>query len=196
MQETRESVRIALTYAALNRLDVTAADIRNAYLQAPSSEKHYIVCGSEFGMEHVGKKALITRALYGGKSAGRDFRNHLRECMIHLDFLPCPADPDVWLRPAKKSDGSTHYEYVLLYTDDVLVISENGEKILREGIGKYFELKQSSIGPPDIYLGGKLRRVILDNGAEAWAFGSSKYAQKSVKNVERHLATKQMRLPS
>jgi hypothetical protein len=36
---SRESVRIALTYAALNDLDVLAADIRNAYLQAPSSEK-------------------------------------------------------------------------------------------------------------------------------------------------------------
>ena len=34
---SRESVRIAFTYAALNVLDVFAADIRNAYLQAPSS---------------------------------------------------------------------------------------------------------------------------------------------------------------
>eukprot|EP00980_Cylindrotheca_fusiformis_P020136 scaffold7198_cov78-Cylindrotheca_fusiformis.AAC.1 len=34
---SRESVRIALTYAALNGVDVWAADIRNAYIQAPSS---------------------------------------------------------------------------------------------------------------------------------------------------------------
>eukprot|EP00956_Cyclotella_meneghiniana_P027526 scaffold61861_cov42-Cyclotella_meneghiniana.AAC.2 len=56
---SRESVRIALTYAALNDLDVLAADIRNAYLQAPSSEKHYIICGPEFGLEHEGKRAKI-----------------------------------------------------------------------------------------------------------------------------------------
>ena len=37
---SRESVRIALTYAALNDIAVVAADIQNAYLQAPSSEKH------------------------------------------------------------------------------------------------------------------------------------------------------------
>ena len=43
---SRESVRIALTYAALNDISVTAADIQNAYLQAPSSEKHYIICGT------------------------------------------------------------------------------------------------------------------------------------------------------
>ena len=47
---SRESVRIAFTYAALNGLDICAADIRNTYLQAPSSRKDYIVCGSEFGL--------------------------------------------------------------------------------------------------------------------------------------------------
>ena len=48
---SRDSVRIALTYAALNDLDVCAADIRNAYLQAPSSQKDYITCGPEFGLK-------------------------------------------------------------------------------------------------------------------------------------------------
>jgi hypothetical protein len=67
-------IRIAQTYAALNGLEVWAADIRNAYLQAPSSNKDYIVCGPEFGIEHEGKVALIHRALYEGKSAGRDFK--------------------------------------------------------------------------------------------------------------------------
>ena len=32
---SRESIRIALTYAALNNIQVYAADIQNAYLQAP-----------------------------------------------------------------------------------------------------------------------------------------------------------------
>ena len=64
---SRESIRIILTHAALHGINVLAADIRNAYLQAPSSEKHYIICGLEFGEENVGKRAIITRALYGGK---------------------------------------------------------------------------------------------------------------------------------
>jgi hypothetical protein len=61
----------SLTYAAaLNNVDVFAANIRNAYLQTPSSQKDYIVCGAEFGIENMGKIALIHRTLYGGKSAG------------------------------------------------------------------------------------------------------------------------------
>jgi hypothetical protein len=66
---SRDSIQIAFTYAALNDLGVSAADIRNAYLQAPSSQKDYILCGPEFGIENIGKIALIRRALYGGKSA-------------------------------------------------------------------------------------------------------------------------------
>jgi len=41
---SRESISIALTYTALNGIDVMAADIQNAYLQAPLTEKHYVVC--------------------------------------------------------------------------------------------------------------------------------------------------------
>jgi hypothetical protein len=32
----------------------------------------------------------------------------------------CPADPDVWMRSAIKSDGTEVYEYVFLSTDDAL----------------------------------------------------------------------------
>ena len=106
----------------------------------------------------MGKVALIHRALCGGKKAGRDFRNHLRSCMRHLDFTSCLEDPDVWMRPAKKTDSTSYYEYILLYTDDALVISQHAEETLKE-LGRYFELKEESIGPPNIYFGGHCRKV-------------------------------------
>ena len=40
-----EIARIALTYASLNDVDVTTDYIHNAYLQTPSYEKHYVICG-------------------------------------------------------------------------------------------------------------------------------------------------------
>jgi hypothetical protein len=191
----RDSVRIAFTYAALNDLDVMAADVQNAYLQAPSSEKHYIICGDEFGEEHRGKVAIIRRALYGGKSAGRDYWLHMRSCMGHLGFSSSKGDADIWMREAKKSNGDEYYEYVLLYVDDCLVISEHGESVIRNEIGKYFTLKESSIGPPDIYLGGKVRKVNLANGSTAWSFSSSQYVQAAVNNVEEHLKKKMQKIP-
>ena len=184
---SRESVWIAFTYASLNGLGVFAADIRNAYLQAPSSRKDYIICGPEFGIENISKVALIHRALYGGKTAGKDFRNHLRSCMSHIGFKSCPADPDVRMRPAEKADGAPYYEYVLLYVDDTLVVSENAERILTEEIARYFELKEESVGHPTLYLGGRVRKVTMENGVEAWAFSASQYIQSAVRNVEEYL---------
>jgi hypothetical protein len=129
---SRENMRIALAYAAQNGLEVCAADIRNAYLQADD-----IICGPEFGVENEGNVALIHRALYGGKSAGRDYTNHMRSCIHHIGFKSCPADPDVWIRSAIKSDGTEMYENVLLYTDDALSIGVEAESILRKEISKF-----------------------------------------------------------
>jgi hypothetical protein len=76
-------VRIALTLATLNDVEVNMADIENAYLTAPITEKVWYILGPDFG-EYTSKNSLIVRALYSLKSAGATFRNHLAECMKHL----------------------------------------------------------------------------------------------------------------
>jgi peptide subunit release factor 1 (eRF1) len=92
-----ESVSIVLTLAALNYLDVKMTDIENAYLTAQLTEKVWTVLGQEFGDE-AGKRALISRALYGLKSSGAAFRNHLAECMKHLGWKTCRADRELWMK--------------------------------------------------------------------------------------------------
>ena len=61
-------------------------------------------------------------------------------------------------------------------------------------IGKYFNIKENSIGPPDVYLGGKMRRVKLENSSKAWAFSSSQYVVEAVINVEAYLSRKEKNL--
>ena len=87
------------------------------------------------------------------------------------------------MQEAVKSDGTQYWEYVLLCVDDCLVVSENGEKVLRNEIGKYFTLKETSAGPPKVYLGGEIILVELANASKAWAFSSSQYVQEAVQNV-------------
>ena len=60
---SRYSIRITFTYAALNGINVFTEDIKNAYLQDPSSQKYFIICGKEFGLENKSKETLIRRAL-------------------------------------------------------------------------------------------------------------------------------------
>eukprot|EP00957_Ditylum_brightwellii_P024778 1872180-Ditylum_brightwellii.AAC.2 len=84
--------------------------------------------------------------------------------MRHLGFTSCPADQDVWMRPATYSDGSKYYEHILLYIDNTLAIGEHLEKLLCQGICKYFQMKEESVGPPKIYLGGSVHKRALNNG--------------------------------
>jgi hypothetical protein len=55
----RESVRIAFLFAALNNLDIMAADIQGAYLNAPCGEKVFMVLGPEFRKMDKGKIGII-----------------------------------------------------------------------------------------------------------------------------------------
>ncbi len=153
---SRESVRIAFLIAALNGLDVLSADITGAYLNAACKEKIWITCGPEFGTELCGRKAIIVRALYGLKSAGASCHEMLAHTLEHhLVFKPCRADQDVWYRRAKKPDGSEYYEYVLVYTDDMLVVSHAPKDVLNM-VDQHYKLKPGSVMKPEIYLGAVL----------------------------------------
>ena len=101
---SRDSVRIALTVAALNGLSILGCDIQNAYISAPCREKIWCIAGPEFGSDQ-GKVMKITRALYGLKSSGAAFRSKLAECIWDMGYRPSKADPDVWLKAATRADG-------------------------------------------------------------------------------------------
>jgi len=181
----RETVRIALTMAALNDLEVKCSDIKGAYLTAPCEEKVWTRLGPEFGPD-AGKKALVVRALYGLKSAGASFSRHLSDCMRHLGYSPCKADPNLWMKRAvRPDDGLDYWMYVLLYVNDCMAISHNAEAELHK-IDKYFPMKKCSIGEPDLYLGSKLRKVTLENGVEAWSMSPSKYVQEAVRKMDEY----------
>jgi hypothetical protein len=190
---SRDSVRIALTIAALNGLQVMACDIQNAYLTADCREKIWTRAGPEFGSE-AGIIFIVRKALYGLKSAGAAFRALLAETLYDMGYRPTRADPDVWLRPAVKPDGFEYYELVLCYVDDVLSIAADPAATLWR-LQSVFKLKDDKIAEPDIYLGAQLGKMVAD-GHECWTMSAEKYVQASVRNVEESLAKKGMRLPT
>jgi hypothetical protein len=190
---SRDSVRILLTIAALNDLNVLGADVQNAFLTAPNKEKCWMVAGPEFGPDE-GKTFLVVRALYGLKSASFSFRSYMAEKLTELGFMSSLADPDVWLRAAVKSDAEEYYEYVLMYVDDILAISCDAESILRD-VQSTFKLKNDKIEPPEFYLGAKLQEKPINN-VRCWTVTSHDYIKAAVKNVEEAIKGTARRLPT
>ena len=182
---SRDSVRIAFLLAALNELDILACDIGNAYLNAPCREKVWFVAGPEFGSRQ-GAVIRIVRALYGLKSSGASWRAMFNNSIQDMGFRPSIADPDVYLRPFAKPDGFKYYEYILVYVDDVLIVSHAPEEHL-EIIKANYELNEASVGPPTRYLGADVARVQKPkdpSGREYWAFSAETYVSNAVKNVK------------
>jgi hypothetical protein len=190
-----ESVRIALTVAALNHdLNIMLGGIKNAYSNSPCEEKIWTILSPEFGSEQEGKQAIIVlRSIYYGlKSAGASYRYQLATCMEHLGFTTsCKADPDVWLQENTDHMGAKFYDkYVLIYTDGILAIGKDPTRreILRGGLNKYFTLKEDSIGEPDIYLGAKLHKVVAPNGQKVWTPMSTTYRPAELVDISPELS--------
>ena len=95
---------------------------------------------------------LVVCALYRLKSSGAAFRAFLAETLASLNYTPSYADPDIWMRPAIKSDGFHYWEYVLCYVDDVLCVGDNPSATMKE-IQRDFKSKHGKVETPQYYLG-------------------------------------------
>ena len=89
----------------------------------------------------------MVRAIYGCKSAASSWRAAISKVIEDLGFKMCRADNDVFYRPGKNAEGMDVYEYVLLYSDDLLVVARDPEEICNQ-IGAVYKLKEGSCKPP------------------------------------------------
>ena len=189
---SRESVRIAFLIAALNDLEVFAADIGNAYLNAPCREKIWTIAGPEFGTDS-GCIMVVKRALYGLKSSGAAWRAMLAQTLMDLGYKSSRADPDVWIRPQTKPNGFEYYEMILVYVDDILHLSHNIRPTM-EALGKLYQLKEEACGEPKRYLGANVGKFQLPDGKEVWSMSANDYIRNAVKNLEETLARENTKL--
>jgi Reverse transcriptase (RNA-dependent DNA polymerase) len=187
---SRKSVRIAFMLAALNELDLLAANLKGAYLNAPCRERVCFKVGKELG-EDEGKWVVITRAIYGLKSSGAAWRSMFAEALsMKIGFKPCAADPDVWMRPATKPDGEDYYEYIQVYVDDILVLSHCPRAIM-DRIGQSFDIKEASNKAPTEYLGADISRHTFEGDPiSKWSMGSERYIKNALTNVTEWLTAR------
>eukprot|EP00957_Ditylum_brightwellii_P039152 2961000-Ditylum_brightwellii.AAC.1 len=72
-----------------------------------------------------------------------------------MGFKSTRGDPGVYIHSQIKPDGFRYYEMILVYGDDILMISYDTNPIISQSTGS-FRLKEDSLGPPSGYLGQQL----------------------------------------
>ena len=139
-------LRIVLFLAELNDLEVWSTDVGNAYLEAETNEKVYIIAGPEFGSrrDHI---LIIRKALYGLKTSGARWHDRFADCLRELGFFPCKAEPDIWIR-----QNGNLYEYVAVYVDD-LALAMKDPKEFTDLLATKYKFKLKGTGPISFHLG-------------------------------------------
>ena len=183
--------------ATLNDLDILSANIRNAYLNASTKDKVHTICGIEFGHNNIGRIAVISRALYGLKSSGAAWRTTLASTLNESGFKLTLVDPDVWMRPTTKEDGTEYYEYIFVYVDETLAISEKPSIIIK-GIGDVYRLKKGSVLRPTSYLGATIKENKLPDRPNkiVWSMSADKYVKEAITTLEIDLLSQDFKLTS
>jgi len=138
--------RMVVFLAELNGLDTWATDIGNAYLEARTSEKVYIIAGPEF-KDKENHVLVIYKALYGLRSSGARWHERFADCLREMGYTPCKAEPDIWMRP----NGDV-YEYIAVYVDD-LAIAAKQPKELTDTLTEVYKFKLKGTGPISFHLG-------------------------------------------
>ena len=102
------------------------------------------------------------------------------------------------MQPATKAEGMKYYEYVLVYVDDILTLTEKPEEIMLSLMNN-FTVKGGADGviPPTDYLGAKLEWKEDIMGRGCWSMTSYKYVNAAIQAVEERLKERNDRpLPS
>ena len=166
--------RLVLFLAELNHLKIWATDIGNAYLEAYTSEKVYIIGGPEF-RDREGHILIISKALYGLRSSGARWHDRFADCVRELGFFPCKAEPDIWMR---RKDNV--YEYIAVYVDD-LALAMKDPKEFTNTLEKKHKFKLKGTGPISFHLGMDFNR----DDDNTLCISPAKYIDKLIQNYAK-----------
>ncbi len=140
-------IRVVTFLAELNDLELWGTDVGNAYLESYTTEKVAFIAGPEFG-EYCGHTMIILKAQYGLKSSGKCWHDKCHDVLKDLGFIPSKADEDIWMR-----DMGSHYEYIAVYVDDLMIASKNPQAIIDYLKGDPINFKLKGTGPVTFHLG-------------------------------------------
>lgn len=135
--------------------------------------------------------------LYGLKFSGVAWHELFASTFSDLDFKSCLGDPVVWLCPAVKVSGETYYEYMFLYVDDLLVLSEAPDKIMAV-ISQCYRLKNDSIQKLKSYLEAEIKEYHHphDPTRTMWSMSTDQYIRDALQNLDYLLYNMGKRLPT
>eukprot|EP00957_Ditylum_brightwellii_P136358 10399500-Ditylum_brightwellii.AAC.1 len=108
-----------------------------------------------------------------------------------MDFKFTRGNPDVYTLPQTKPDGFRYYEMILVYVDDIVMISHDTNSIIFQKADSV-RLNEDSLDPPSCCLGAAIKVYTDRDRVECWVMSSDEYVKAAVVKVERDLEKEEL----
>ena len=99
----------------------------------------------------------------------------------------------MYIRAQTKPNGMDYYEMLLVYADDILILSHDMKPIM-DGISAQFHLKKDSLRPQKQYHGTTIKIHTNGERSESWAMSSNEYVKAAVAEVVEDLDKQGLKL--
>ncbi|EIW71771.1 hypothetical protein TREMEDRAFT_27029, partial [Tremella mesenterica DSM 1558] len=151
------SLRILLTIAATEDLEIRQADVEGAYLNGKLDVEIYMKYPKGIKPKPGCNTLKLVESLYGLKQSGRTWWIELGEGLSHLGFSRIESDWGLYYRPEGKIEGKGA-AILLAYVDDLVLATKSKEeaKEIFDGLGKRWII--TDLGEISTILGGKVTR--------------------------------------
>ena len=161
---THHVVRLLLSHAAAENLEIHQLDVVGAYLESPIKERIVLQLPKglivEDGLVKIQPsftgdprdektppaKVILQRSLYGLKQSALNWFNYFETEAIKLDFKASSCEPGVWFKQGKEGQI-----IIAAWVDDILIIGKNKDVLdLKKSMCRAFKTKD--MGEADTYL--------------------------------------------
>ena len=174
------TARVLFALAAMFDLDLWQQDVVTAFLNARlgAGQEIYMELPDCYADQFQGKVLKLNKAIYGLKNSPRLWNRTFDEFLGELGFEPTAQDACLYVL-REKVDGKLHYVYLLVYVDDILLVStsKNLRQRIREQLKRRFNMSQKVDNVPAELLG---MRVTV--GEDTVELDQSSYALEIYKN--------------
>lgn len=150
----RDTLRVLLAIASMDKLHIRHVDVKNAYLNGQLQEAIYMRQLRGFETESNQQICLLKKGLYGLKQSGRVWHQKLNEVLQKLGSVNCAEDDCLYI---KKTKGEI--VYIAVFVDDLMMVGSNEETLIqvKEQLEEHFQL--SRLGPLKHFLSLHVRRT-------------------------------------
>ena len=168
------TVRLMLALATIYGMDLWQQDVVCAFLNAKlgAEDTVFMEVPECYTGQFEGQVLKLNKAIYGLKSSPRLWNKTLDAFFGEMDFKPSAVDPCLYIHH-RMIDGVEHTIMILVYVDDLLLISTSVElrEEHRKKLKQRFQMSQKVDNKPTELLGMRLKiedeRIEIDQSRYA-----------------------------